>query len=149
MRSLKHLTYAEREAVLAPGHTATLSPPGRVPLTGASESRRRLLQRTALQRLALLHSPLPASDVAPGVVRRSSDVDEPEEEAGWGSEGEYPELAEPGPEIAELETGPAAEVLGMLGDLNDYLGLGFDIAELASAPLLESAASPPVQALSR
>jgi hypothetical protein len=69
----------------------------------------------------------------PALVRRQSGADEPDASQGIA-------LPENGPEIPEVQTSEAAKVAEMIGDINDFLGLGLDMADLAGASFMESAA---------
>ena len=125
----------------------TVRTPSRTPVRHSTvagnthQTRLTTLQRTAgnrvLVRLAGLTRDDAPSDTTATMLRRSSDPDEPEEQT---EDNGTPELADLEAASPELHTDQSAEMLGLIGDLNDYLGLGLDLADIAGASFLESAA---------
>ncbi|MFO7698070.1 MAG: hypothetical protein R6X16_13055 [Anaerolineae bacterium] len=95
------------------------------------------LQRTggnrAVRRLLAQTNPTASDATDPALVRRQSATDETDASQGIA-------LPENGAEIPEVQISEAAKVAEMIGDINDFLGLGLDIADLAGASFLESAA---------
>ncbi|MHB1317139.1 MAG: hypothetical protein ACYCYF_00815 [Anaerolineae bacterium] len=140
MSPRKRFALPEQELALSRRATATPAAASRtgrpLPLNGRTQPTLATLialQRTggnaAVRRLLAQNAAQSASDATEPDLQRQSDA-QAQEAAG----------APEGPAVAEVQTSEAAEVLSMIGDVNDYLGLGLDVADLAGASFMESAA---------